>query len=322
MDNWILWAVFGTVVAVGLVLDLGVFHRGAKAVSVREALLFTGLWIAVGLAFNVAIYYFVDPSHPDAKTRPSIEFLTCYLTEYALSVDNIFVFLVIFRYFSIPAESQHRVLLWGVLGAMIMRGLFLVIGIEAIERFHWVLYVLGGLLIVTGVKLLFQGDDDEMNPDKNIVLKLARRFLPVTNDFVGSKFFAHVGGRRLATPLFLALLVVETTDILFAVDSVPASLGISQNLFVVYTSNIFAILGLRSLFFAVGGLLRYLHYLKYGLSIILVFIGVKMLLPEEHKLPIAWALGVVAGILFVAIAASLVRARYVKDDESAGGGES
>jgi len=320
MENWILWAAFGTVVTVGLVLDLGVFHRGAKAVSVREALLFTGLWIAVGLAFNVAIYYFVDPSHPDAKTRPSIEFLTCYLTEYALSVDNIFVFLVIFRYFSIPAESQHRVLLWGVLGAMFMRGLFLYVGIEAISRFHWVLYLLGLLLIVTGIKLLFQKDDEEMNPDKNIVLKLARRLLPVTNDFVGSKFFARVDGRRLATPLFLALLVVETTDVLFAVDSVPASLGISQNLFVVYTSNIFAILGLRSLFFAVGGLLKYLHYLKYGLSIILVFIGVKMVLPEEYKLPIGWALGVVAGILFVAIVASLVRARYVKDDESSEGG--
>ncbi|MBL8859640.1 MAG: TerC family protein [Planctomycetes bacterium] len=313
MEGWIFWAIFGVVVLAGMALDLGVFHREAKAVSVREALLFTSLWITLALAFNVAIYFFIDPQYADSSTRPSVEFLTCYITEYALSVDNIFVFLVIFQYFAIPPESQHRVLLWGVLGAMLMRGVFLYIGIEAIERFHWVLYVLGALLVFTGIKLMFQRDDDGLDPDKNFVLRFARRFLRVTNTFVGSQFFTRIDGKRFVTPLFLALLVVETTDVLFAVDSVPASLGISQNLFVVYTSNIFAILGLRSLFFAVGGLLRFLHYLKYGLAVVLVFIGVKMVLPVEYKIPVEWALGTVAGILLIAVLASLIRARILKN---------
>lgn len=307
MEGWIFWAVFGAIVLGGMALDLGVFHRRDKVVSVKEALLFTGLWIAVAMAFAAAIRFFIDPRHASDATKPSIEFLTCYITEYALSVDNIFVFIVIFRFFAIPPESQHRVLLWGVLGAMVMRGLFLFVGIEAIERFHWVLYVLGALLIYTGIKLFFQGDDDEVHPEKNFVLRYARKHFPVTPTFVGSRFFVVQNSKRLITPLFLALLVVETTDILFAVDSVPASLGISQNMFVVYTSNIFAILGLRSLFFAVGGLIRYLRYLKHGLSVVLIFIGIKMLLPEQHKIPITWALGVVVGILSVAVIASLVR---------------
>ncbi len=316
MDNWVLWSVFGTVVVVMLALDLGVFHKKAHEVSVREALVWTGVWIVLALAFAWVIHLYVDPQFPDARERPSIEYLTCWMTEYALSVDNIFVFLVIFRFFGIPTASQHRVLFWGILGAAALRAMFLWFGIAAIQRFHWAVWVLGGILILTGIKLLLQKEDD-LDPSRNLVLRLARRFLPVSNQFSGSKFFVEQNGRRLATPLFLALLVVETTDVLFAVDSVPAALGISQNLFVVYTSNIFAILGLRSLFFAVGGLLKYLHYLKYGLSLILVFVGVKMLLPEEHKIPIALALGVVAGILVVAIVASVVRAKFVKRAEPA-----
>jgi tellurite resistance protein TerC len=313
MDSWILWAVFGIVVLGGLVLDLGVFHKRSEAISVRQALVFTALWVGVALAFDVAIRIFVDPTRTAGSARPSIEFLTCYVTEYALSVDNIFVFLVIFKYFAIPAGSQHRVLLWGVLGAMVMRGLFLYAGLAAIQSFHWVMYVLGGLLILTGVKLALQKEDDEMEPEKNVVLRLVRRFLPVTDQFVGSRFFARVDGRRYATPLFLALLVVETTDILFAVDSVPAALGISQDLFVVYTSNIFAILGLRSLFFAVGGLMRWLYYLEHGLSVVLIFIGVKMLLPEKYEIPIGWSLAIVLGILALAIATSLIHARLTTD---------
>jgi tellurite resistance protein TerC len=325
-ENAYLWLGFGAVVLVMLALDLGVFHKKAHMVSVREALVWTGVWVALGLLFALAIRTWVDPrflAQPghSPERRPSLEYLTCYLTEYALSVDNIFVFLVIFSYFAIPAESQHRVLFWGILGAMVMRGLFLLVGIQAIERFHWMVWVLGGLLVLTGIKLLFQGDEDQVHPEKNLVLRLARRFLPVTNEFHGARFFVRVDGRRLATPLFLALLVVETTDVLFALDSVPAALGISQNLFVVYTSNIFAILGLRSLFFAVGGLLRYLHYLKYGLSAILVFVGVKMLLPEERKIPISVALAVVGGILLVAVVASVVRAGVVRGREGDGGEE-
>ncbi len=313
--NLTLWIVFGVVVLVMLALDLGVFHRKDHVVTVREALTWTAVWVTLGLLFALAIRLFVDPAFladpaNSADHRPSLEYLTCYLTEYALSVDNIFVFLVIFRFFAIPAESQHRVLFWGVFGAMVMRGLFLLIGIQAIERFHWMIWVLGALLIVTGVKLAFQGDEDQVDPEKNLILRLSRRFLPVTNEFHGSRFFVRLGGKLVATPLFLALLVIEATDVMFAVDSVPAALGISQNLFVVYTSNLFAILGLRSLFFAVGGLLRYLHYLKHGLSAILVFVGVKMLLPEEHKIPVTVALGVVGGILTLAVVASVIRARF------------
>lgn len=299
-----LWTIFGVVVVGMMALDLGVFHREAHEVSVKEALTWTGVWVALATAFNVLVYY-------RDGSKVAVEFLTCYLTEYALSVDNIFVFLVIFSYFGIPRDSQHRVLFWGILGALAMRGLFLLVGVALIEKFHWTIYVLGGILLLTGIKLLFQKEGD-MQPEKNIVLRLARRFMPVSEQYDGSKFFFVRDGRRYATPLFLALLVVETTDVLFAVDSVPAALGISQDPFVLYTSNVFAIMGLRSLFFAVSGLLRYLHYLKYGLSIILVFIGVKMLIAEKYKMPVQYALGTVAGILLVAIIASLVRTKLVR----------
>jgi tellurite resistance protein TerC len=302
--------VFGAIVLVMMALDLGVFHRKAHDVSVREALSWTAVWIALALGFNLMIRLWVDPNAPPGSERPSVEFLTCYLTEYALSVDNIFVFLVIFRYFGIPSDSQHRVLFWGILGAAVMRALFLIVGIEAIERWHWTIYILGAVLIMTGIKLLFQ-KEEQMDPERNLVLRIARRYLSVTDKYEGSKFFVVHQGQRYATPLFLALLVVETTDVLFAVDSVPAALGISKNLFVVYTSNIFAILGLRSLFFAVGGLLKYLHYLKYGLSLILVFVGVKMLISSWSPIPVEASLGVVGGILLLAVIASMIRSRIL-----------
>jgi tellurite resistance protein TerC len=237
-ENEILWAVFGVIVVVMMALDLGVFHKKAHVVSVREALVWTAIWLAIGLTFALAIRIWIDPGYraqPGATSEdlPSLEYLTCYLTEYALSVDNIFVFLVIFSYFAIPAESQHRVLFWGILGAMAMRALFLWVGIGAIERFHWMIWVLGGLLIVTGIKLFFQREDAELDPSRNLVLRAAKKILPVTDRFHGSKFFVTLDGKRRATPLFMALLVVETTDVLFALDSVPAALGITQNLFVV-----------------------------------------------------------------------------------------
>ena len=305
-----LWVIFGVIVFVMMALDLGVFHRKAHDVSVREALGWTGTWIALALGFSVLIRFYVDPYAPPGAQAPSIEYLTCYLTEYALSVDNIFVFLVIFRYFGIPSESQHRVLFWGILGAMIMRAVFLVIGIEAITRWHFVVYILGLLLIATGIKLFFQKEED-LDPEKNFVLRLARRYMRVTERYDGSNFFMIKDGKRFATPLFLALLVVETTDVLFAVDSVPAALAISKNLFVVYTSNIFAIMGLRSLFFAVGGLLQYLHYLKYGLSVILVFVGIKMLVSSYSPIPVQVSLSVIGGILVLAVVASMIRSRIL-----------
>jgi len=313
-EHWAMWAVFAAVIAGVMALDLGVFHRKEHEVSVKEARAWTGVWVLLGLGFNLLIWWSIDRRAPQADPLWP-QYLTCYITEYALSVDNIFVFLVIFTYFAVPTQSRHRVLFWGVLGALVFRALFLVGGVALIERFHWVVYLLALILIVTGVKLFFAGGDDDIEPEKNLVLRLARRFLPVTERYEGKHFFVVREGRSYATPLFLTLLVVETTDILFAVDSVPAALGISQDTFVLYTSNVMAIMGLRSLFFAVAGMLKYLHYLKFGLALILCFVGVKMVLPEQHKLPVTVALAVVGGILALAVIASLVRARNVKDEE-------
>jgi tellurite resistance protein TerC len=305
-ESWILWSGFGAIVAVMLALDLGVFHRRAREESVRRALGWTALWVCIGLAFNAFVYF-------ELGRDKAAEFLTCYITEYALSVDNIFVFLVIFTYFGVPGESRHRVLFWGIFGAMVMRGVFLVSGVALIERFHWTVYVLGGILVVTGVRLCFQKEGD-VEPEKNFTLRLARRFLPVTENYEGVHFFVRRGSRHFATPLFLALLVVETTDVLFAVDSVPAALGISQDTFVLYSSNVFAILGLRSLFFAVAGLIQYLHYLKYGLSAILGFVGLKMLIVDWYKIDVVASLTTVGGILAVSVIASVIRARIVPKD--------
>jgi len=305
MATPILWTVFGLVVAAVMALDLGVFHRKAHEVSVREALIWTAVWVALGFAFGVFVLF-------ERDRATAAEYFACYLTEYALSVDNIFVFLVIFTYFGVPNDCRHRVLFWGILGALVMRAVFLTSGIVLIAKFHWTVYVLGAVLIFTGIKLFRQGDE-KIDPERNFVLRLARRFLPVTEGYEGQRFFVHRAGRRLATPLFLTLLVVESTDVMFAVDSVPAALSLSKDLLVVYTSNVFAILGLRSLFFAVAGLLQYLHYLKYGLSAILVFVGVKMVLPEDRKIPIEIALSIVGGILMIAVVASVIRTKLGSD---------
>ena len=318
-DHWGMWAIFAILILGVMVIDLGIFHKKQHEVSVKEALGWTAVWVTLGLAFNFLIWWQIDRpvlAGPEGASYTPLwpQYLTCYITEYALSVDNIFVFLVIFTYFAVPAESQHRVLFWGVLGAMVFRGLFLLTGVALIERFHWTIWVLAGILILTGIKLLFS-KDEQMEPEKNLVLRMVRRFLPVTDQYEGSKFFVRTAGRLHATPLFLTLLVIETTDILFAVDSVPAALGISQNTFVLYTSNIFAIMGLRSLFFAVAGLLKYLHYLKIGLSLILIFVGAKMILPSlgGAKIPVELSLGVVGGILTLAVIASVIRARLVPE---------
>ena len=317
-----MWAIFVVLILGVMAVDLGIFHKKQHEVSVKEALGWTAVWVTLGLAFNLLIWWQIDRPANEAAGSAGYtplwpQYLTCYITEYALSVDNIFVFLVIFTYFAVPAESQHRVLFWGVLGAMFFRGVFLLTGVALIERFHWTIWILAGILILTGVKLLFS-KDEQMEPEKNVVLRLVRRFLPVTNQYEGSKFFVRTAGRLHATPLFLTLLVIETTDILFAVDSVPAALGISQNTFVLYTSNIFAIMGLRSLFFAVAGLLKYLHYLKIGLSLILVFVGTKMILPlmGGAKIPVEISLAVVGGILVLAVIASVIRARMVPEESN------
>jgi TerC family integral membrane protein len=311
---WI-WVIFNLFVLALLALDLGVFHRHSHRVGIKEALVWSGVWIALALLFNLGIYYWRGP---DA----ALEFLAGYLIEKALSVDNIFVFLLIFSYFRTPARHQHRVLFWGVLGAFIMRAIFIFAGVSLIERFHWVIYIFGALLILTGARMA-TGKDKEIRPEKNPTLKLFRRLMPVTDDYQGGKFFikqAGQEGRRgsyFATPLFIVLLMIETTDVIFAVDSIPAILAITLDPFIVYTSNVFAILGLRALYFALAGVMGLFQYLHYGLSAILIFVGAKMLLTDFYEIPVGVALGVVAGILVISVIASMASPRKEAD---AGGG--
>jgi tellurite resistance protein TerC len=280
-----------------LALDLLVFHRKAHEIKLKEALIWSGVWISLSLIFNLGIYIFQG-------RQSALEFLTGYLLEKSLSVDNIFVFLLIFSYFKIAQKYQHEVLFWGILGALIMRAAFIAGGISLIHHFHWVIYLFGAFLIFTGIKLALE-KDKEIHPEKSPVIYLFGKIMPVAKDYTGGKFFIKDAGRWLATPLFVVLLIVETSDIIFAVDSIPAILAITQKPFIVYTSNVFAILGLRALYFAIAGVMELFHYLHYGLSVILVFVGVKMLLADICKIPIGVSLGVIAFILTASILASM-----------------
>ncbi len=290
------WIIFNVFVVLMLVLDLGVLHRRAHAVKFREAIAWSIVWIALAGAFAAVVYFW------HGRT-PMLEFVTGYVVELSLSVDNLFVFLLIFRYFRVPAHLQHRVLFWGILGALIMRGLFILLGVSLIRRFHFIIYVFGAFLVYTGVKL-FREKDKEIHPEQNPVLRLFRRWVPVTPDYVGGKFFVRKPG-LYATPLLIVLLVVETTDVLFATDSVPAILAITLDAFIVYTSNVFAILGLRSMYFALAGLMEKFRYLHYGLALILTFIGVKMLISGYYPIGTEIALGVVGLTLATSVLASL-----------------
>ena len=291
------WVLFNLFVVVMLALDLGIFNRRARTIRFREALGFSLLWVGLAVAFCVLVYFW----HGKAA---SLEFATGYLIELSLSVDNLFVFLVIFRYFRVPDALQHRVLFWGILGALITRGFFILAGVGLIRRFEWITYLFGALLVWSGIKLLRQGDM-EIDPENHPVLRVFRRWMPVTDDYMGEKFWVRQPG-LYATPLVVVLLVVETTDILFAVDSIPAVLAITLNAFIVYTSNVFAILGLRSMYFAVAGMMDLFEYLHYGLSIVLIFIGGKMLASHYFTMPTHLALGVVTGVLVISVVASLV----------------
>jgi len=284
-------------VLVMLALDLGVFNRRVHTVKFREALGWSAMWIGLATAFAVLVYFW------QGRTE-SLEFVTGYVIELSLSIDNLFVFLVIFRYFRVPSELQHRVLFWGIVGALITRGIFILAGVSLIRRFEWLTYVFGALLVFSGLKLLRQGDE-EIHPERNPLLRVFRKWIPVTKDYEGEKFWVRRPG-LCATPLVVVLLVVETTDILFAVDSIPAVLAITLNAFIVYTSNVFAILGLRSMYFAVAGMMGLFEYLHYGLSLVLVLIGAKMLLAHYYKVPTAIALGAVAGVIVVSVVVSLV----------------
>jgi tellurite resistance protein TerC len=294
------WILFNLFVLAMLVLDLGVFHRRAHTVKFREALAWSVAWIALAAIFAVVIFFW------HGRT-PALEFVTGYVIELSLSVDNLFVFLLIFRFFQVPAIHQHKVLFWGILGALIMRAIFIAAGVTLIERFHWIIYAFGAFLVYSGIKLFFQ-NEAEIHPEKNPVLRLFRRWVPVTKDYVDNKFFVRSPG-LYATPLFVVLLVVETTDLLFAVDSIPAILAITRDAFIVYTSNVFAILGLRSMYFALAGMMEMFRYLHYGLSLVLVFVGGKMLVSHYLEIPTPVALAAVAGVLAISVIASVVNPR-------------
>jgi tellurite resistance protein TerC len=298
LNHLLFWILFNLFVLAMLGLDLVVLHRPARVVAFGEALAWSALWIALAAGFAVIVYFWRGHT-------ASLEFVTGYVLELSLSVDNLFVFLLIFRYFRVPTNAQHKVLFWGILGALVMRGIFILAGVGLIRRFNWILYVFGALLVYSGAKLLVQ-KDAEIHPEKNLLLRLFRRWIPVTDDYEGEKFFVRRPS-LYATPLLVVVLVIETSDVLFAVDSIPAVLAITLNAFIVFTSNVFAILGLRSMYFAVAGMMEMFEYLHYGLSLVLMFVGTKMLLSHYYQIPTAWALAAVAGILLVSVAASSLR---------------
>jgi tellurite resistance protein TerC len=292
---WIFFAIF--IIAM-LALDLGIINRKAHVIKMKEALLWTSFWVTLAVVFGAGVYYFYD--HIKA-----MEFFTAYLIEYSLSIDNLFVFMLIFRYFGVPRAYEHKALFWGILLALITRAVFIFVGVALINLFSWVMYIFGAFLIYTGIKMALN-KQAEVHPDKNIALKLLRKIMPVSQKFSGAKFFIVKRGIRFATPMLAVLLALETTDILFAVDSIPAVLAISKDPFIIYTSNVFAILGLRSLFFAISGLMKLFHLLHYGLAAILSFVGIKMLIEDFFHVPVAASLLVIASILVVSILSSII----------------
>ncbi|WP_394759178.1 TerC family protein [Flavobacterium sp.] len=296
--DWRFWVCFNVFVILMLALDLGLFNRKAHVIKIKEAMIWSGVWIALALCFNVLLYYWQG----EAK---ALEFFTGYVIEKSLSVDNIFVIVLIFSYFKTPSIHQHKILFWGIIGALIMRAIFIFAGIALLEKFHWMIYIFGAILIFTGYKMLVQ-KEKKIEPEKNPVIKLFRRIIPMTHELHGGKFFVKLNKKRYATPLFLVLVVVETTDLIFAVDSIPAILAITQDQFIVYTSNVFAILGLRSLYFALAGMIDKFRFLSVGLALILMFVGLKMLIMDFYKLPILIALLVIIIILIISIVASLI----------------
>ena len=298
LGSWPLWVGFLAFVGVMLALDLGVFHRKAHVVSLREAAIWSAVWISLAAVFAFGVFHFYG-------AQRGLEFTTGYLIEKALSVDNIFVMVVLFGAFGVPAHQQHRVLFWGILGALAMRAVFIVAGVSLIQRFHWTLSLFGIFLVITGVKMLLFRAEEE-HPENNVLVRLARRVLPVAPGQDTEHFFARVDGRRMVTPLFLALVAVEFTDLIFAVDSIPAVLAVSQDPFIVFTSNIFAILGLRSLYFLLAGVVHKFRYLKVGLALVLVFVGVKMTIADVFKIPVGVSLAVVGLLIAGAILSSLV----------------
>jgi tellurite resistance protein TerC len=292
MDMYV-WISFIVFVILMLALDLGIFHRKSHEVKIKEALIWSFVWISLALVFNYGIYIFMGK-------EKALEFLTGYLIEKSLSVDNLFVFIMLFAFFNVNLKYQHKVLFWGILGALILRAIFIFAGVALISQFHWIIYIFGAFLV-----LLFQ-KDEKIEPDKNILVKLFKKIFPVSEVMHEGKFFVKINAKTFVTPLFIVLLIVEFTDLIFAVDSIPAILAISNDTFIIFTSNVFAILGLRALYFALAGITKYFYYLKYGLSAILVFVGVKMVIVGFFKIPIIYSLFVILGILIVSVIISIL----------------
>ncbi len=309
MTQFLLWGGFIAFVLIMLVIDLGIFHRRSHAVKMKEALTWCAVWIGLALAFCAGVFYF-------RGNHKGLEFLTGYLIELSLSLDNLFVFLLIFSYFKVSPTLQHRVLYWGILGALVMRAIMIAGGIALISKFHWIIYVFGAFLVFTGIKMLFSGDQ-HVEPEKNPIVKLARKLFPVTPKYHEGNFFTRIDGRLFATPMFLVLLMIESTDLVFAVDSIPAILAITQDTFIVYTSNVFAILGLRSFYFALSGMFYKFRYLKVGLSVVLSYVGIKMLIADWYKIPTVISLGVIVLLIGGSILVSfLIPEKPAEGDEA------
>ncbi len=292
-----LWVGFAVLITVMFILDLGVFNRRSHEISFREALAWTLVWVGLAMAFNIGILFFMG-------TTKALEFFTGYLIEESLSVDNLFVFIMIFSYFHVSRAHQPKILKWGIIGALVMRAAFIFLGIELFERFHWMVYLFGGILIFTGLKMAF-GGEEKIDPENNFVVRIVRKFVPITKRIYGDRFFIRRKGVLAATPLMLALVVVESSDVIFAVDSIPAILAVTRDPFIVYTSNVFAIMGLRSLYYLLSNVMEMFVYLKLGVSFILAFVGLKMLFSSAYEFPIYFSLGIIVGVLSISIAASV-----------------
>ncbi|WMJ74444.1 TerC family protein [Cytophagaceae bacterium ABcell3] len=304
MNEIYFWVFFNLFVLGMLVLDLFVLNRKSHVMKVKEALWWSAFWVSLAMVFNVIVYFWKGP-------ELALQFLTGYLIEESLSVDNLFVFILIFKYFQVPEAYQRKVLFWGIIGALVLRGIFIAVGVTIIAKFSAAIYILGAFLLYTGIKMAFSSDK-EINPDKNPVIRFANRYLRTTKSYVGDKFFVKQGKVWYVTPLFIVVLVVETTDIVFAIDSIPAILGVTSDPFIVYTSNVFALLGLRSLFFALSGIMKLFHYLNYGLALILSFIGLKLMTEHFYPIDMTVALFIVAGILFGSVVLSIL---FPKEEE-------
>jgi tellurite resistance protein TerC len=297
-ENLLLWIGFSVFVLIMLFLDLCVFHKKSHEVKIKEAILWSIIWISLALIFNYCVYLWFGE-------QKALEFLTAYIIEKSLSIDNLFVFIMIFGVFQVKAEYQHKILFWGIFGALVLRIIFIFGGIQIIQNFHWIIYVFGAFLIYTGIKIPFE-KEKKIEPEKNPLVRLFKTFFPVTNVFHGDKFFVKIDDKMFATPLFITLIVIEFSDLIFAVDSIPAVLAISDDAFIVYTSNVFAILGLRALYFALSGIVKYFRYLKYGLAAILIFVGTKMCISSFYKFPVHWSLLIIIGLLIFSVFASLI----------------